>query len=110
MKLDSQEIKILIVISIIVTIIFTNSNQKSTGIYDELLSNGIPHHELIESGYPFVAYTYWTRCTTGGITPLNFNYYAIFLDTLFSFLIVFSPYYLGKQIDRVYPRVGEQQK
>ena len=107
---DNNEIKLVLIISCIVSVMFIFSNEKPTGIYDEILANGQPHHELIESGYPFPARSYWTQCTTGWSPQTNWYPLGIILDSGVACGLVFSTYYIGKQIKQICPRVGEQQK
>ena len=97
-NIDKDEIKVVLIISCFVSAMFIYSNEHSTGVYDELLANGIPHHELIESGYPFPARSYWTQCTTGAPPRTNWYPIGILLDTCFAFIIVFVPYVLGNKI------------
>ena len=60
--------------------------------YDELIGpNQVPHHELIKSGWPFAAMTFWTVCTTINTPQINWIPGGVFLDFVSAFCIVYIP-------------------
>ena len=96
--MNKEETNICFIISIIVASMFFISKPTVIG-YDELIGpDQVPHHELIQSGWPMAAMTYWTLCTTGSFPQINWIPVGVLVDFVFSLCIVFHPYYLGTKI------------